>query len=184
MTIEKYYGVDQTTKIDSSNIDCELPGPTTGNPSLNSSHKIDDLSDLSRSYVKLADCSQTFTIRNHNDAIIDASLYVYKTTLLDNTIIYNYVLFDNMIILGTEKQVYIGYEDSQEIFIGKVTSVMASQDTLLDSDTTDCSAIAKYIQNDNTGMPIKYSLNKCTGDRTITFSYKNTPIFKIKQTYT
>ena len=84
---------------------------------------------------------------------------------------------------GNKKQVYLGYEDTNKIFTNKLSSVITTQVTTLDSDTVGCSAKAYLIQNDNTGAPIKFSLNTCTQDRLITFSYKNTPIFKINQTY-
>lgn len=58
---------------------------------------------------------------------------------------------------------------------------MTAYSATLDSDVTGCSA--KLSRADTTGALIKYSLNKCTADRIITFSYKNTPIFKINQTY-
>lgn len=84
---------------------------------------------------------------------------------------------------GTKKQVYLGYEDTNKIFTNKLGTIITTQVTTLDSDTAGCSAKAYLIQNDNTGAPIKFSLNTCTQDRLITFSYKNTPIFKIQQTY-
>ena len=84
---------------------------------------------------------------------------------------------------GNKKQVYLGYEDTNKIFTNKLGTIITTQVTTLDSDTDSCSAKAYLIPNDNTGAPIKFSLNKCTQDRLITFSYKNTPIFKINQTY-
>ena len=81
------------------------------------------------------------------------------------------------IILGTPKDVYLGYEDINKIFDRKLSSVMTAYSATLDSDVTGCSATLS--RSDTTGALIKYSLNKCTADRIITFSYKNTPIFKI-----
>mgnify|MGYP003459272086 CR=1 FL=1 len=81
------------------------------------------------------------------------------------------------IMLGTPKDVYLGYEDINKIFDRKLSSVMTAYNATLDSDVTGCSA--NLSRSDTTGALIKYSLNKCTADRIITFSYKNTPIFKI-----
>lgn len=197
MDTEKYYyGLNldlETTKKDSSNIDCELPEKLPENPSLNTTNTSllnkGSVSLLSK-YVKIDDCPQTFTLTKHNDAITNSSLQVLEVKLLDingdgSKISYNYSISfgNNNLNLGTKKDVYLGYEDSDKIFTNKLGSIITTQVTTLDSDTAGCSAKAYLIPNDNTGVPIKYSLNKCTANRTITFSYKNLPIFKIKQTY-
>ena len=133
-------------------------------------------------YTKLSNCPQTFILDDHNDAITDSSLYVikYQSWAEDGLkTFYTYYLNAN----GEKKQIYLGYEDTNKIFTNKLSSVITTQVTTLESDTVGCSAKAYLIQNDNTGAPIKFSLNTCTQDRLITFSYKNTPIFKINQTY-
>lgn len=186
METEKYYGLnepDKTTKIDSSNIDCNLPGPTPVNPSLNNTN-LNKVSTTSN-YKKLVDCPKEFTLTKHNDAITDSSLQVIEQNLSFNgntNVSYNYSISTGTeIILGTRKDVYLGYEDINKIFDGNLSSVMSVFRDTLDSDVTGCSA--KLSRVDTTGASIKYSLNKCTADRIITFSYKNTPIFKINQTY-
>lgn len=186
METEKYYGLnelDKTTKIDSSNIDCKLPGPTPVNPSLNNTN-LNKVSTTSN-YKKLVDCPKEFTLTKHNDAITDSSLQVIEQNLSFNgntNVSYNYSISTGTeIILGTRKDVYLGYEDINKIFDGNLSSVMSVFRDTLDSDVTGCSA--KLSRVDTTGASIKYSLNKCTADRIITFSYKNTPIFKINQTY-
>lgn len=186
METEKYYGLnepDKTTKIDSSNIDCNLPGPTPVNPSLNNTN-LNKVSTTSN-YKKLVDCPKEFTLTKHNDAITDSSLQVIEQNLSFNgntKVLYNYSISTGTeIILGTRKDVYLGYEDINKIFDGNLSSVMSVFRDTLDSDVTGCSA--KLSRVDTTGASIKYSLNKCTADRIITFSYKNTPIFKINQTY-
>lgn len=77
MDTEKYYyGLNldlETTKKDSSNIDCELPGELPENPSLNTSNNNASAS-LSSKYKKLVDCPKIFTLTKHNDAIADSSL--------------------------------------------------------------------------------------------------------------
>ena len=85
MDTEKYYyGLNfdlETTKKDSSNIDCKLPGKLPENPSLNTSNTSllnKGSVSLSSTYTKLADCPQTFFISNHNDAIMDGTLYVIE----------------------------------------------------------------------------------------------------------
>ena len=186
METEKYYGLyepDKTTKIDSSNIDCKLPGTTPVNPSLNNTNSsILNKASTTNNYKKLNNCPQTFILENHNDAITDSSLLVIEygfETENGIEIMYEYRLeYD-----GTKKQVYLGYEDTNKIFTNKLGTIITTQVTTLDSDTAGCSAKAYLIQNDNTGAPIKFSLNKCTADRIITFSYNNLPIFSINQTY-
>ena len=134
-------------------------------------------------YTKLSDCPATFTIKKHNDAITDSSLCVIEIESWGESGIHKDYIYDLFYTYGTKKQIYLGYEDTNKIFTNKLSSVITTQVTTLESDTDGCSAKAYLIQNDNTGAPIKYSLNKCTQDRLITFSYKNTPIFKINQTY-
>ena len=136
-------------------------------------------------YKKLVDCPKEFTLTKHNDAITDSSLQVIEQKLLiDNKVTYTYIYSISTgtgIMVGTPKDVYLGYEDTNKIFEEKLSSVMTGLRATLESDVTECSA--KLSRADTTGALIKYSLNKCTADRIITFSYKNTPIFKINQTY-
>lgn len=187
MDTEKYYyGLNldlETTKKDSSNIDCELPGKLPENPSLNTTNtSLLNKASTTNNYKKLDDCPQTFTLTKHNDAITDSSLQVIEQELLQGNISYNYSISTGTnLIIGTKKDVYLGYEDINKMFEGNLSSVMSVFRDTLDSDVTGCSA--KLSRNDTTGASIKYSLNKCTADRIITFSYKNTPIFKINQTY-
>ena len=178
METEKYYGLnepDKTTTIDS---DYNIPESTTENLSLNNTPIISP----TKNYKKLVDCPKEFTLTKHNDEITDSSLQVIEQKLLNNEVTYSYsISTGTTIILGTPKDVYLGYEDINKIFDRKLSSVMTSYSATLDSDVTGCSA--KLSRADTTGALIKYSLNKCTADRIITFSYKNTPIFKINQTY-
>ena len=178
METEKYYGLnepDKTTTIDS---DYNIPESTTENLSLNNTPIISP----TKNYKKLVDCPKEFTLTKHNDAITDSSLQVIEQKLLNNKVTYSYsISTGTTIILGTPKDVYLGYEDINKIFDGNLSSVMTAYSAILDSDVTGCSA--KLSRADTTGALIKYSLNKCTADRIITFKYKNTPIFKINQTY-
>lgn len=191
METEKYYGLGldlETTKKDSSIIDCELPGKLPENPSLNTTNTslLNKASTISN-YTKLVDCPKEFTLTKHNDAITDSSLQVIEQNLSFNgntNVSYNYSISIGTgtgLLIGTRKDVYLGYEDINKIFNGNLSSVMTAYSATLDSDVTGCSA--KLSRADTTGASIKYSLNKCTKDRIITFSYKNTPIFKINQTY-
>lgn len=189
METEKYYGLGldlETTKKDSSIIDCELPGKLPENPSLNTTNTslLNKASTISN-YTKLVDCPKEFTLTKHNDAITDSSLQVIEQNLSFNgntNVSYNYsISIGTGLLIGTRKDVYLGYEDINKIFNGNLSSVMTAYSATLDSDVTGCSA--KLSRADTTGASIKYSLNKCTKDRIITFSYKNTPIFKINQTY-
>ena len=187
METEKYYGLnepDKTTTIDSSNIDYNIPGSTTEKLSLNTTNtSILYKASATSNYIKRDNCPVTFTIKKHNDAIMDSSLCVIEIESWGDSDIHKDYVYDLFYTSGTKKQIYLGYEDTNKIFTNKLSSVITTQVTTLDSDTDGCSAKAYLIQNDNTGAPIKYSLNKCTQDRLITFSYKNTPIFKINQTY-
>lgn len=188
METEKYYGLNldlETTKKDSSNIDCKLPGKLPENPSLNTTNtSLLNKASATSNYTKLANCPQTFTLTKHNDAIADSSLQVIEQKLLHGDISYNYTISTGTNIIGTPKDVYLGYEDTDKIFTNKLGSIITTQvHADLDSDTAGCFAKAYLIPNDNTGALIRYSLNRCTKDRTITFSYKNLPIFMIKQSY-
>ena len=144
METEKYYGLnepDKTTTIDSSNIDYNIPiiSPT-------------------KNYKKLVDCPKEFTLTKHNDAITDSSLQVIEQKLLNNEVTYSYSISTGTnIILGTPKDVYLGYEDINKIFDGNLSSVMTAYNATLDSDVTGCSA--KLLRADTTGALIKYSLN-------------------------
>ena len=80
MKTEKYYSLDlQTTKKDSSIIDCEYPGSIPENPSLNTTNTslLNKASETSN-YKKLNNCPQTFILEDHNDAITDSSLLVIE----------------------------------------------------------------------------------------------------------
>ena len=188
METEKYYGLnesDKTTTIDSSNIDYNIPVQTTENPLLNNTNtSILYKASATSNYIKRDNCPVTFTIKKHNDAIMDSSLCVIEIITTGESGDHKVYVYDLFYTYGTKKQIYLGYEDTNKIFTNKLSSVITTQVTTLDSDTDGCSAKAYLIQNDNTGAPIKYSLNKCTANRIITFSYKNRPIFKINQTYT
>ena len=187
METEKYYGLnepDKTTTIDSSNIDYNIPGQTTENPSLNTTNtSILYKASATSNYIKRDNCPVTFTIKKHNDAIMDSSLCVIEIKSYGESSIHKDYVYDLFYTSGTKKQVYLGYEDTNKIFTNKLGTIITTQVTTLDSDTVGCSAKAYLIPNDNTGAPIKFSLNTCTQDRLITFSYKNTPIFQIQQTY-
>ena len=187
METEKYYGLnepDKTTMIDSSNIDYNIPGPSTENPSLNTTNtSILYKASATSNYIKRDNCPVTFTIKKHNDAIMDSSLCVIEIITTGESGDHKVYVYDLFYTYGTKKYIYLGYEDTNKIFTNKLSSVITTQVTTLDSDTAGCSAKAYLIPNDNTGAPIKFSLNTCTQDRLITFSYKNTPIFRIQQTY-
>ena len=111
METEKYYGLnepDKTTTIDSSNIDYNIPGQTTENPLIN-------ISPI-KNYKKLVDCPKEFKLTKHNDAITDSSLQVIEQKLLNNEVTYSYsISTGTTIILGTPKDVYLGYEDINKI---------------------------------------------------------------------
>lgn len=132
-------------------------------------------------YKRLDACPKTFSITYHNEAIDDAQLYVYEYP----TNKYNYTLYAQGNIPGIRKDVYLGYEDANNIFEGKLSEAISNQggNFQLDCNDDQCSGHFSFSGTDDTGAPIKFSLNKCTQDRLITFSYNETPIFQIQQTY-
>ena len=69
-------------------------------------------------YKKLNNCPQTFILKDHNEAIDDAQLYVYEYTA-NNSTEYGYTLYAQGNMPGIRKDVYLGYEDANNIFDGK-----------------------------------------------------------------
>ena len=51
------------------------------------------------------------------------------------------------------------------------------------SNTSGCTARFVRVPDDTTGAHIQFKLNKCTANRTISFSYNKLPIFSINQIY-
>ena len=136
-------------------------------------------------YKRLDACPKTFLIKYHNEAIDDAQLYVYEYPA-NNSTEYGYTLYAQGNMPGIRKDVYLGYEDANNIFEGKLSEAISNQggNFQLDCNDDQCSGHFSFSGTDETtGAPIKFSLNTCTQDRLITFSYKNTPIFRIQQTY-
>ena len=135
-------------------------------------------------YKKLANCPKTFLIKYHNEAIDDAQLYVYEYPA-NNSTEYGYTLYAQGNIPGIRKDVYLGYEDANNIFEGKLSEAISNQggNFQLDCNDDQCSGHFSFSGTDDTGAPIKFSLNTCTQDRLITFSYNKLPIFQIQQTY-
>ena len=135
-------------------------------------------------YKRLDACPKTFLIKYHNEAIDDAQLYVYEYPD-NNSTEYGYTLYAQGNMPGIRKDVYLGYEDANNIFEGKLSEAISNQggNFQLDCNDDQCSGHFSFSGTDYTAAPIKFSLNTCTQDRLITFSYKNTPIFKINQTY-
>ena len=195
METEKYYGLnepDKTTTIDSSNIDYNIHGQTTENPSLNTTNtSILYKASTTRNYIKIQNCPQKFKLQRHNDEFTQfTDLTVNKQVIhLDNgsqvtNYIYEMHFGNNDQLPGTKMNVYIGFQDHDMSFINKLDSYITSNDnTFLTSDTLGCEAKFVRVPNDTTGANIQFKLNKCTQDRLITFSYNNLPIFSIKQTY-
>ena len=136
-------------------------------------------------YKRLDACPKTFLIKYHNEAIDDAQLYVYEYSA-NNSTEYGYTLYAQGNMPGIRKDVYLGYEDANNIFEGKLSEAISNQggNFQLDCNDDQCSGHFSFSGTDETtGAPIKFSLNTCTQDRLITFSYKNTSIFQIQQTY-
>ena len=120
-------------------------------------------------------CPASFTMQNHN-AAIDSSLYGYASPGA-----FSLILFSGSEIPGEKKYVYLGYETVDEIYDGKLPSMITQQTVALDCDTPGCSATLHLSSNDNTGAGIRFSLDDCLYDRYITFSYKDSVIFTIDQ---
>ena len=136
-------------------------------------------------YKRLDACPKTFSITYHNEAIDDAQLYVYEYSA-NNSTEYDYTLYAQGNIPGIRKDVYLGYEDANNIFEGKLSEAISNQggNFQLDCNDDQCSGHFSFSGTDETtGAEIRFSLNTCTQDRLITFSYNETPIFRIQQTY-
>lgn len=193
METEKYYGLDlQTTKEDSSIIDCEYPGHIPENPSLNTKNtSLLNKASTTSNYIKINNCPKEFKLQNHNDEFTQfTDLTVNKQVIyLDNgsqitNYIYEMHFGNNDQLPGTKMNVYIGFQDHDMSFINKLDSYITSNDnTFLTSDTLGCEAKFVRVPNDTTGANIQFKLNKCTANRIISFSYNNLPIFSINQTY-
>ena len=107
MEIEKYYGLNEpykTTTIDSSNIDYNIPGQTTENPSLNTTNtSILYKASATSNYIKRDNCPVTFTIKNHNDAIMDSSLCVIEIITTGESGDHKVYVYDLFYTSGTKK---------------------------------------------------------------------------------
>lgn len=67
METEKYYGLGldlETTKKDSSIIDCENPSLNTTNTSILNKVSVSQ----TRNYIKINNCPKEFKLQRHNDA--------------------------------------------------------------------------------------------------------------------
>lgn len=132
MDTEKYYyGLNQeTTKKDSSNIDCKLPGKLPENPSLNTTNTSllnKGSVSLSSTYKKLNNCPQTFTLTEHNDAIIDSSLYIIEAKSWGESGLHKDYYYNLSFEYDyNSKDVYLGYEDTDKIFNNKLGSIITT----------------------------------------------------------
>ena len=135
-------------------------------------------------YKRLGTCPKTFFITYHNESIDEAPLYVYEYTA-NNSTTYSYFLYAQSTPPGIQKEVYLGYEDVNELFDGNLSTAISNQpgNFQLDCNDDQCYGHFYISGDDTTGAQFRYSLNTCTSDRLITFSYKGTPIFKIQQIY-
>ena len=130
METEKYYGLnepDKTTTIDSSNIDYNIPGQTTENPSLNTTNtSILYKASATSNYIKQDNCPQTFILKDHNDAITDSSLYIIEVESWSESGPHKNYYYNLSNYGGTKKYIYLGYEDTNKIFTNKLSSVITT----------------------------------------------------------
>ena len=109
METEKYYGLnepDKTTTIDSSNIDYNISGSTTEKLLLNTTntsilYKASATSNYN--YIKRDNCPVTFTIKKHNDAIMDSSLCVIEIITTGESGDHKVYVYDLFYTYGTKK---------------------------------------------------------------------------------
>ena len=136
-------------------------------------------------YVKINDCPQNFRLTKHNGVFTYTDLTVQKVQSVNNGYIYTYSMtFGNIPLKGEKTNVYIGFQDQDMSFANNLDSNITSNDnTQLTSNTSGCTARFVRVPDDTTGAHIQFKLNKCTADRTISFSYKNSSIFSINQIY-
>ena len=115
-------------------------------------------------YKRLDACPKTFLIKYHNEAIDDAQLYVYEYSA-NNSTEYGYTLYAQGNMPGIRKDVYLGYEDANNIFEGKLSEAISNYggNFQLDCNDDQCSGHFSFSGTDETtGAPIKFSLNTCT----------------------
>ena len=156
--------------------------PNITNTSLLNKESISLLSN----YVKINDCPQNFRLTKHNSVFTYfTDLTVQKVQSVNNGYIYTYSMtFGNIPLKGEKTNVYIGFQDQDMSFANNLDSNITSNDnTQLTSNTSGCTARFVRVPDDTTGAHIQFKLNKCTADRTISFSYKNSSIFSINQIY-
>ena len=107
METEKYYGLnepDKTTTIDSSNIDYNIHGSTTENPLINNTNtSILYKASATSNYIKRDNCPVTFTIKKHNNAIMDSSLCVIEIQSWTEGSIHKDYVYDLFYTSGTKK---------------------------------------------------------------------------------
>lgn len=108
METEKYYGLnepDKTTTIDSSNIDYNIPGQTIEKPSLNTTNtSILYKASATSNYIKINNCPLTFTIKKHNDAIMDSSLCVIEIITIGENAYHKVYVYDLFYTYGTKNR--------------------------------------------------------------------------------
>ena len=156
--------------------------PNITNTSLLNKESISLLSN----YVKINDCPQNFRLTKHNGVFTQfTDLTVQKVQSVNNGYSYTYSMtFGNIPLKGEKTNVYIGFQDQDMSFANNLDSNITSNDnTQLTSNTSGCYARFVRVPDDTTGAHIQFKLNKCTADRTISFSYKNSSIFSINQIY-
>ena len=152
-------------------------------------HNITNTSLLNKAlynYVKINDCPQNFRLTKHNGIFTYfTDLTVQKVQSVNNGYSYTYnMTFGNIPLKGEKTNVYIGFQDQDMSFANNLDSNITSNDnTQLTSNTLGCYARFVRVPDDTTGAHIQFKLNKCTADRTISFSYNKLPIFSINQIY-
>ena len=137
-------------------------------------------------YVKINDCPQNFRLTKHNGVFTYfTDLTVQKVQSVNNGYSYTYnMAFGNIPLEGEKTNVYIGFQDQDMSFANNLDSNITSNDnTQLTSNTLGCTARFVRVPDDTTGAHIQFKLNKCTANRTISFSYNNSSIFSINQIY-
>lgn len=107
--------------------------------------------------------------------------YTYKKLNDVITVTYEHSRSTNTLLLYNDKPVFFGLEDTDKKYEGNLTQPSYT----IDSDCDGCYAITRDDEQCtlNTALKIEFyvSKNDSENDRTITYKYNNTPLFKILQ---
>lgn len=129
-------------------------------------------------------CIITYSIplRRIDTKNINKNMSTYKYKKLNDVITINYSAVQSTITLTyNNSPVYFGLEDADENYEGNLTQTTYN----INSDYDGCYAVTSNTQGSTVGtalvIMVSISKNDSENERTITYKYNNTPLFKILQ---